>query len=103
LDKIYKQVKNGSIKIDKRSKDTDNIYYATITDLEFRLLFGHRGIVADMNIMLDQLNPNVRMIEQTLGQMRWFLEVLEKFSRRDVFLDEFVRVVELLEGYRDAK
>ena len=103
LDKIYKQVKNGSIKIDKRSKDTDNIYYATITDLEFRLLFGHRGIVADMNIMLDQLNPNVRMIEQTLGQMRWFLEVLEKFSRRDIFLDEFVWVMELLEGYCDAK
>lgn len=103
LKKIYRQVKEDSIYIDKKSKERNSQYYAIMTELEFHLLFEQKGVVADIYIMLDTLQPSSRLVEQTLEQIRWFLEVLNKFSKKDIFLDEFVKVVEILEGYEGAK
>ena len=102
LAKIYKSVKT-SIKTDNK-KGGDSKYYATMSDLEFRLLLGGRGVVADLYILLYELNPPTLLVEQTVGQMRWFLEVGGKFGKMDRFLvDEFLKVVEILEGYEGAK
>ena len=52
----------------------------------------------------EQGNPPTLLVEQTVGQMRWFLEVGRKFGQMDKYLvDEFLRVVEILEGYEDGK
>jgi len=98
LDKIYKSVKN-SIKADNK-KGGNSKYYATMSDFEFRLLLGDRGVVADLYILLDDLNPPTLLVEQTIGQMRWFLEVLEKFTqKKEIFLDEFFKILEVLEDF----
>ena len=102
LAKIYKSVK-ASIKADNK-KGGDSKYYATMSDLEFRLLLGGRGVVADLYILLEELNPPTLLVEQTVNQMRWFLEVGGKFGQMDKYLvDEFLKVVEILEGYEGAK
>lgn len=98
LDKIYKSVKL-SIKEDNK-KGGDSKYYATMSDFEFRLLLGGRGVIADLYILLEELNPPTLLVKQTIGQMRWFLEVGGKFGQIDKgFVDKFLKVMEILEGF----
>ena len=99
---IYKKIKKSILADIKEGGESK--YYAMMSELEFRLLLGNKTVFADMNILLDELNPTTLLIETTLKQMRWFLEVGKKFGQVDKGLVfEFSKVVELLEGYEDGK
>lgn len=102
LEKVYKSIK-ASIKEDKK-KGKDLSYYSSITDLEFHLLLESKTVISDLYILLDTLNPSRRLIEQTLGQMKWFMKLLQKFSKnKKVFMGEFIKVIDILEAYKNIK
>ena len=95
FNKVYKSIK-ASIRLDKKKSENEK-YYASITDLEFRLFLGDKNVISDLYILLEVLDPSIRLIEQTLGQMKWFVKLLQKFSKnKKVFMGEFIKVIDIL-------
>ncbi|CAA6815232.1 MAG: Unknown protein [uncultured Sulfurovum sp.] len=98
LEKIYKEVL-PSISNDKK-EEGDNHYYAIITELEFHLILNVSGIDRKIETLLDNEKPEIFLVERTLKQMKWFIDVVEKFSTNKIaLLKGFQEVIKLLEDY----
>jgi len=95
LTQIYNDVLL-SISNDK-NKEGDDHYYATITELEFNLLLNISGIDKKIETLLDNEKPEVFLVERTLKQIKWFVNIVEKFSKNE--LKEFKTIIRLLEDY----
>lgn len=98
LNKIYKEIL-PSISNDKK-EEGDNHYYATITELEFHLILNVSGIDRKIETLLGNEKPEIFLVERTLKQMKWFIDVVEKFSTDKIpLLKGFQEVIKLLEDY----
>ena len=98
LEKIYKEV-SLSISSDKK-EEGDNHYYASITELEFHLILNASGIDRKIETLLGNEKPEVFLVERTLKQMKWFIDIVEKFSVNKLpLLKGFRDVIKLLEDY----
>ena len=98
LEEIYSSVK-ASIKNEKRL-ERDLSYYATISELEFLLLLDYPNIKSKIEYILETLQPKVFLVERTVKQMRWFVNIAKEFSSKEIeTLVRFKRVIELFEDY----
>ncbi len=98
LEEIYSSVKS-SIKRERKIKG-DLSYYATISELEFLLLLDYPNVKSKIEYILERLQPKVFLVERTLKQMRWFVNIAKEFSSKEIeSLVKFKRVIELFEDY----
>jgi len=97
VEQIYKDVQKSICKA-KASPEMEEQYYASMSEIEFQLLLGKKGMVQELEYMLESLNPSQNLIDQTQRQMGlFFMDVIEKFSETtpqnlhefEVFLDVF--------------
>jgi len=97
VEQIYKDVRKSIVKA-KASPEIEEQYYAGMSEIEFQLLLGKKGMVQELEYMLESLNPSQNLIDQTQRQMGlFFMDVIEKFSETtpqnlhefEVFLDVF--------------
>jgi len=90
--KIYNQSKH-SLKNDK----THNDYYANMSDLEFRLLLGHQGVLERIESFLANGEPHISLVERSLRQMEIFASNTTK--RNDPVVSLFQKAIGILSGY----
>ncbi len=97
---IYKDVKQSIIKA-KESENKEENYYATMSDIEFQLLLGKKGLVQELEYVLETLNPSKNLINQTQRQMGlFFMDIVEKFAENiPSKLNEFKHFLEVFDAY----
>ena len=100
VEQIYKDVRKSIVKA-KASPEIEEQYYAGMSEIEFHLLLGKKGMVQELAYMLESLNPSQNLIDQTQRQMGlFFMEVIEKFSETTPKnLHEFKAFLEVFDAY----
>jgi hypothetical protein len=89
---IYENSK-PSLKTDK----THNDYYVTMSELEFKLLLEHEGILEKIESFLEHDAPHPSLVERTLRQMKLFRSHISQSDHTLVTLYE--KAIEILESY----
>ena len=97
---IYKEVQDAILKA-KTSTVVEEQYYASMSELEFQLLMGKRGMLQELEYMLESLQPSQHLIDQTKRQMGlFFVDVIEKFSENALEnREEYQAFLELFDAY----
>ena len=100
VEQIYKDVQKSIVK----AKDSDNKeeqYYASMSEIEFQLLLGKKGMAQELEYMLESLNPSQNLIDQTQRQMGlFFMDVIDKFSETiPEKLHEFKNFLDVFDAY----
>ena len=100
VEQIYKDVQNAIIKA-KASTVREELYYAAMSELEFQLLLGKKGVLQELEYMLESLHPSQHLIDQTKRQMGFFfVDIVEKFAdNRLENLDEYKAFLEVFDAY----
>ena len=100
VEQIYKDVRKSIVKA-KASPEIEEQYYASMSEIEFQLLLGKKGMVQELEYMLESLNPSQNIIDQTQRQMGlFFMNMIEKFAeKRPQNLDEFKDFLEVFDAY----
>lgn len=94
---VYKKAKN-SISQEKELIHADTLYYASVTELEFLLLLGEKGVCQKMGYMLESQTPAIALVQRTKRQMVEFVAMVERVGVR---LPEFNKVIEVLNDYEN--
>lgn len=100
IKQMIQDVQDSIIK-GKASTDNNERYYAGMSELEFKLLLGHQGVVQELAYLLETLMPPHSMVNQSKRQMQtFFIEVVERFTEQvpSHFLD-YKRCIEILDDY----
>ncbi len=97
---IYKEVQ-GAIANAKASAVPEERYYAAMSELEFGLLLGKRGIQQELEYMLESLNPSQHLIDQTRRQLgAFFVDIIEAFAEKlPDNIDAVKAFLEVLDAY----
>lgn len=97
---IYDDVQE-SITKDKKSDNKEANYYATMSDIEFQLLLGKRGMLQKLEYELETLNPSQNLIDQTKRQIgTFFMDIVEKFAKNiPKNLEDFKVFLEVFDAY----
>jgi len=100
VEQIYNDVQKSICKA-KASPEMEEQYYASMSEIEFQLLLGKKGMVQELEYMLESINPSQNLIDQTSRQMGlFFMEVVEKFAEETPQnLHEFKAFLELFDAY----
>ena len=101
---IYKDVQKSTIKA-KESENKEENYYAIMSDIEFQLLLGKKGMVQELEYVLETLNPSQNLINQTQRQMGlFFMDIVEKFAGyTPTNLHELKHFLEVFDAYALSK
>lgn len=101
---VYKDAQKSIIKA-KESENKEENYYASISDIEFQLLLGKKGMVNELEYVLETLNPSQHLINQTQRQMgHFFMDIVEKFAEYiPSNLNEFKRFLEVFDAYAHSR
>jgi len=94
-----------SISKAKASKESETQYYANMSEVEFQLLLGKKGLLQELEYLLETLNPSQNLIDQTKRQMGlFFTDVLEKFCEQiPKNVQPFKEFLEVFDAYEDEK
>ena len=90
-----------SIAKDKKSKNLDTKYYASVTELEMEML-STKGynISQKFGLLIESLNPPKDLLKRTLRQIEQFLELVYRFKGSET--KEEVKHIERVVGvFRD--
>lgn len=100
IKQIMQDVQDSIIK-GKASPDHDENYYASMSDLEFKLLLGHQGVVQELAYLLETLMPPHSMVNQSKRQMQtFFIEVVERFTEQTPsHFSAYKKCIETLDDY----
>ena len=94
---IYNDVQK-SLQKGKESKSKDENYYAGISNIEFQLLLNKQGMVQELEMLLEVVQPSVSQVNQTRRQMgEFFVEILERFEGEN--LGEFSNALNVFSDY----
>ncbi len=98
---LYVDVEKSLAKA-KASNDDVTRYYASMSEIEFQLLLGTKGMGQELEMVLETLHPSVYLIDQTQRQMGvFFLEVVKRYD--GAVLDTFKEVLDILVAYKEAR
>lgn len=98
-EELYSNAK-PSMEKDKKSKEQETVYYASVSELEFLLLLGRNNAVREMENMLATLKPSVSLVERSKRQMLEFLAMSVRLGADVGELDSmFKKAIALLEDY----
>ena len=95
---FYKSLQ-ASIEKDKKSKERDSYYYATMSYFELRLLLG-KDVVRELGAFLELYEPSLTLLHRTKRQMLEYVELIERYEIELPRIDSlFKRVIGLFEDY----
>ena len=98
---LYVDVEKSLAKA-KASNDDATRYYASMSEIEFQLLLGKKGMGQEVEMVLETLHPSVYLIDQTQRQMgAFFVEVVKRYD--GAVLDTFKEVLDILVAYKEAR
>lgn len=102
--KIAKEVQHAISKA-KDAASEEEQYYAAMSEIEFQLLQGKRGVVQELEYLLEVLHPSQNLIDQTHRQMGlFFVDVVEKFAAHTPKnLQEFKTCLSVFDAYSNTK
>lgn len=101
IKQIYTDVTHSLAKA-KTSLDKEEQYYAHMSDVEFQLLLKRKGMVQEVEYMLETLTPSQHLIDQTSRQMRvFYLDIIERFDT--VVPTVFEDVLEVMKAYSQSR
>ena len=96
---VFRKAK-ASIKEEKESPDANCLYYASVTEFEFALLLGEKGVVRKMALMLTMQKPSMALVHRTKRQMLEFVAMIRRVEAGlGGLLVEFEKVITLLGDY----
>jgi len=104
IEQIYSDVQQ-SLRKAKASKEPEEQYYASMSEIEFQLLLGRQGMVQELEYMLETLNPSQNLIDQTSRQMGlFFIHIVERFTDEvPQKLDVFKDLLEVFDAYTRSR
>jgi len=101
LGQLYDDVKY-TIKKAKSSEEKEEIYYASMSEIEFQLLLNRHGMVQELEYLVETLMPSPHLIHQTQRQMGlFFVKIIKQFSTHRPL--QFEKAVEVLDAYVSMK
>ena len=91
-----------SISKDIRSKNSDTIYYAKITELEIKMLSTKKqDISREFGLVIESLNPSPDLLKRTLRQIEQFLDIVYRFANKEA-KDETLHIKKVADVFRDS-
>jgi hypothetical protein len=101
IKQIYTDVTHSLAKA-KTSPNKEEQYYAHMSDVEFQLLLKRKGMVQEVEYLLETLTPSQHLIDQTSRQMRaFYLDIIERFD--GVVPTAFEEVLEVMKAYSQSR
>ena len=98
-ERVFKRAKK-SIEAEKKSESSDEVYYASMSELEFMVLLKSPRVVKKMEMMLEELKPTLSLLERSKRQMVEFLNMTERLSADLATIKmEFKKLIGLLDDY----
>jgi len=100
VEQIYKEVQDAMAQA-KASTMMEEQYYAAMSELEFQLLLGKKGMLQELEYVLESLEPSQHLVDQTKRQMGlFFVDIVEKFADNRVEnVDEHKAFLEIFDAY----
>jgi len=100
VETIYKDAQ-ASISHDSHHDSSEIVYYAKMSNIEFRLLLGKGDAEVLLGNLLDLDEPLSAYIERTVRMMQFFVRMLEQFSEVDAsdLLQRFQTVITVMEDF----
>jgi len=97
---FFKSVQ-ASITDDKKSKKEVSYYYATMSNLELRLLLG-KDVMREMGAFLESYEPSISLLYRTKRQMVEYVELIERYEiNLPDMVCTFKRIIALFEDYEN--
>jgi len=101
IKQIYTDVTHSLAKA-KTSPNKEEQYYAYISDVEFQLLLRRKGMVQEVEYLLETLTPSQHLIDQTSRQMNvFYIDIIERFD--GVVPTAFEDVLEVMKAYSQSR
>ena len=100
VEQISKDVQDAIVKA-KDSTVMEEQYYAAMSELEFQLLLGKRGMLQELEYMLESLQPSQHLIDQTKRQIGlFFVDIVKKFTdTRPENVADYKAFLEVFDAY----
>jgi len=99
LENIYKST-HLSIKEDKKRGEDFN-YYASISDIEFKILLNEYSnseeLTDELSTLLLELSPDKFLLERTVKQMLWFISLIEEFNNKEINNSKIEKLLETID------
>lgn len=101
---IYQDVQKSIVKA-KDSGNEQEVYYASMSELEFKLLLNPENKHKELEHLLQEINPSFTLVHQTQRQMKtFFLDVIKKFSDKESNETlAFTKILSIFDAYAQSK
>ncbi len=103
INSIHEKTK-PSIKIDKKSNNSKNRYYANITELEFMLLKNTGSPIAELERFLDMNKENLPIVElgRTQRQIGFFVAtIISLYGNNTPMIERMQRAIEVIDDFTE--
>jgi len=97
IDQIYTAVK-PAIQKDKELGGVSE-YTATMSQFEFLLLINHSYDSFELEMFMEDFQPEISLVTQTMNQIQCFIDMIERFDNENRVVDSFSKTLQLFESY----